>query len=118
MVTNFENITKELTNDEIRMYIQPLFNGFKTHTIQNPIKADIVCQKMNAYLTNRYGGRCKYFSGAKLRKCVNYIRSKGLLPIIATNKGYYTSTDKKQIKSLEERANSIRKCAQGLKKFL
>jgi hypothetical protein len=61
-------------------------------------------------------------TGVRLRKMVNYIRSNSLIPLIATSHGYFTSdckqTIQEQIKSLQERANSIERCAQGLKKFL
>jgi hypothetical protein len=44
------------------------------------------------------------------------------LPLIATSQGYYVSYDKQeinaQIQSLVERANSILKSAEGLKKFI
>jgi tetrahydromethanopterin S-methyltransferase subunit B len=50
------------------------------------------------------------------------IRSKGILPLIATSNGYYCSYDKQeimeQIKSLQERADAIINSANGLKKFL
>jgi hypothetical protein len=53
---------------------------------------------------------------------VNYIRTNGIIPLIATSNGYFTSdckeTIQEQIKSLQERANSIERCAAGLRKFL
>ena len=53
---------------------------------------------------------------------MNHIRTNGLLPLMASSKGYYVSFDKKdiesQIKSLKQRANSINGCAEGLKKFI
>jgi len=62
------------------------------------------------------------FSEPRLRKCSNYIRTNGILPLIATSQGYYVSYDKQeinsQIQSLVERANSILKSAEGLKKFI
>jgi len=58
----------------------------------------------------------------RLRKLVNYIRTNGLIPLIATSHGYFTSDCKQtileQITSLQERANSIENAVQGLKKFL
>jgi hypothetical protein len=57
-----------------------------------------------------------------LRKLVNHIRVKGILPIIATSQGYYVSYDKQdildQINSLTQRANSILNSANGLRNFL
>jgi hypothetical protein len=61
-------------------------------------------------------------NGPRLRKMVNYIRTNGIIPLIATSHGYFTTdckeTISEQIKSLQERANSIERCAAGLKKFL
>lgn len=75
---------------------------------------------MNEYLKNR-GYKIK-LTGPRLRKLVNYIRSNGLLPLIATSQGYFTTDCKEtiaeQIKSLQERANSIKNCAIGLENFL
>jgi len=56
------------------------------------------------------------------RKCVNYIRSNSMIPIISTHHGYYVSNDKKEIQaqtdSLLQRAQSIINSAKGLQKFL
>ena len=58
----------------------------------------------------------------RLRKLVNHIRVKGILPIIATSQGYYVSYDKQdildQINSLTQRANSIINSANGLRNYL
>jgi len=115
MIDNFEFITYELTEQELGM-VEPIMNGFKRYTKQTPIKAADVVTRYNSY-TNT-----KDLSQPRLRKIVNFIRTNGLLPLIATSSGYYVSTDKeeieKQIKSLIQRSNSILNCANGLKKFL
>jgi hypothetical protein len=53
---------------------------------------------------------------------VNYIRTNSIIPLIATSNGYFTSNCKEtiqdQVKSLQERASSIMRCAEGMKKFL
>ena len=75
---------------------------------------------MNVFLENN--GYKIRLTQPRLRKLVNYIRSNSLIPLIATSQGYFTTdckqTIQEQIKSLQERANSIERCAQGLKKFL
>ena len=63
------------------------------------------------------------FTEVRLRKIVNYIRTNGLIPLIATSSGYYVdySPEKvieSQIKSLKERSSSIYHCAVGLEKIL
>ena len=113
MITNFEELTKELTDYEMEM-LDPICRGLANRSKHDPIKSeDIVKGMANAGYT---------LTGVRLRKIVNYIRSNAMLPVIATSKGYFTSTDKdeieKQILSLKERANSILECADGLKVFL
>lgn len=115
MIKNFENITRELNEDEL-VLVPLMINGFKKHTIDNPIKSDVVVKKMNDYF-QKNGMKMK-MTGARLRKIVNYIRSNSLQPLIATSKGYFVSNDVDvildQILSLNQRANSIKECANGL----
>lgn len=119
MVTNFENYTHELNDQE--MEILPIvIHGFRAYKKTNPIKAELIVKRMNQFLSDR--GYKIRLNGPRLRKLVNYIRSNGLLPLIATSQGYFTTDCKEtiaeQIKSLQERANSIKNCAIGLEKFL
>lgn len=116
MIKNFETQTDELSESE--MFLIPLMiRGLETKTKDNPIKSHEIVASMNTYLK----GKIK-FTDARLRKCVNHIRTNGILPVIATSKGYYVSNDRQeiieQIESLTQRANSIKSCANGLKKFL
>ena len=119
MLTNFEEITRDLTSDEHSL-IPILIEGFKSHTQKNPIKAPQIVQMMNDYLKLK-GTKLK-LSEPRLRKCVNYIRTNTILPLIATSKGYYVSYDKVeielQVKSLRERSDAIDSCARGMAKFL
>ena len=86
MITNFEEITQELTADEMVLCRQIVL-GLRTKTKDNPIKSDEIVNKMNqANPKNK-------LTGARLRKIINYIRSNGILPVIATSNGYYTSND-------------------------
>lgn len=58
------------------------------------------------------------FNPSTLREAINYVRSKGLLPVISTSKGYWISYDKREIfktiLSLRSRAKSINAAADGL----
>jgi hypothetical protein len=119
MITNFETHTDELNPEEIKL-IPILVNGFKRHNKNNPIKAPEIIKAINdkrgkLMLKNK-------FSEPRLRKCSNYIRTNGILPLIATSQGYYVSFDRDeilaQVESLNQRANSILKSAEGLKQFL
>lgn len=119
MLTGFEDITKELTNEE-KLFLKPLLNGFNSHGKDNPIKAPDIVEAMNKWAIKK--GIKANFSEVRLRKMVNAIRTNGVLPLIATDKGYYTTTERaeleKQILSLRERANSIMRCATGLQKIM
>ena len=119
MITNFEEHTHELTSEE--MEILPIVvHGFRNYKKDNPIKAELIVTRMNEYLLAR--GYKTRMTQPRLRKMVNYIRTNGIIALIATSHGYFTSdckeTIQEQIKSLQERANSIQRCAEGLKKFL
>lgn len=110
MITNFEEITQELTDEELAL-VPTFIKSFSKYTKQNPIKAADIVSKWN-----QSGDKVK-MSQPRLRKICNHIRSNSLLPLIATSSGYYVSNDQaeieRQIKSLTERANSILKCAKA-----
>ena len=118
MVTNFESITYELNEDELK-HVNGLVLALKLRTKESAIKAPEIVKSMNIFAERH--NLCK-MTEARLRKCINYIRSNSILPVIATSQGYYCSYDDKelsdQIKSLTERANSIMDCVFGLNKIL
>ena len=119
MIKNFNSQTEELTEQEIKFL--PLFiKGFSTKTKENPIKARLIVEEVNSFFKSK---KINYkLTQPKLRKYVNHIRSNGILPLIATSKGYYISFNKKeiedQITSLNQRANSILEASKGLNKLL
>jgi hypothetical protein len=119
MITNFETITAELTDEELSI-IPILVSGFNNRTKENPIKEPKLVQEMNQYLIEK-GYQIK-MTGVRLRKMVNYIRTNSIIPLIATSNGYFVSYDneeiQKQINSLTQRCNSIYRCAEGLKTFI
>ena len=117
MVTNFEILTSELTTDE-KQLIKILIAGFKSHVGRN---SAITSDEIIKILNDKPYTKVKV-TGVRLRKMCNFIRSKGMLPLIATSNGYFCSNDKneiqKQITSLNERADAIRNSAKGLEIFL
>jgi hypothetical protein len=119
MITTFEEITHELSNEELDI-IPIVVHGFKKYTKENTIKAEQIVTRLNEYLKNN--GYKIRMTQPRLRKMVNYIRTFSLIPLIATSNGYFTSDCKEtiqdQVKSLQERASSILRCAEGMKKFL
>jgi hypothetical protein len=118
MITNFEDHTKDLSEDQ--MLLNPVVMECLKLCVKHTLSGD-VCLMIQMMQHKRTGEQIP-FSSVQLRKHVNYIRRKGLLPVIATSKGYYVTYDKeeiqKQINSSFERAHSIIESAEGLKRFL
>ena len=87
-----------------------------------PTKAPLIVQQINYFIALEYDPLEARFTEVRLRKFVNYYRSRGELPICATSEGYFISFEnsvlESQIKSLEERAHGIMLAARGLKKHL
>lgn len=121
-ITGFEEYTQELTREEIDILIPLFMNAMEGRCAENPIKAPDLVRRINILLKINGYHEFKIVTEPKLRKCCNYVRSNSLLPLIATSKGYFVSNHfdviQAQIKSLNERANSIRRCAAGLDKML
>lgn len=107
MITNFEELTKEL-NPKEKELLTGLISILQLH-IDKPIKSPFIERELG-------------ISGVRVRKLINYTRVHHILPLIGTSQGYFLSWDveqiEKQIKSLHERANSIDDCAYGLDWFL
>ena len=120
MLENFEKQTAPMTQEE-RKLVQPIIKLLKKYKKSNPVKSNNLCYVINARICAKKFDNY-IINGVRLRRIVNHIRTNALLPVIATNRGYYVSEDKveirKQIKSLYQRAYSIRMCAEGLTKHL
>jgi hypothetical protein len=118
MITNFEEITANLTPEEkeLTVSIMEILMKLKKN---KPMKSVEIVERINKQF---YKTSDVKFTGVKLRKFCNYIRSKSLLPIIATSNGYYISYDKNeialQIESLEQRSEAILNSVNGLKFYL
>lgn len=114
MIDGFEDITYDLTSEEMAL-VPIILGGLKRRTTSDEaIYGKEICQKMT-----EAGYK---MSEPRLRKIVNYIRSNGLAPVIATSKGYYVSNHSgelgNQIASLEQRRNAIQQAINGLMKFM
>ena len=122
MLINFEEITEDLTEVELSYSgtIKQILLGILDD--ENPIKQPLLCEIINANLIRLEGNPEINITGVRLRKFVNFYRTNGILPIIATSEGYLITNNKEviqsQIKSLEQRAASILKAASGLRKFI
>tara|TARA_R110000824_G_scaffold206477_2_gene391551 strand:- start:1195 stop:1593 length:399 start_codon:yes stop_codon:yes gene_type:complete len=105
MLTNFENYTSELTPEERKM-VPTIVNGLKQLIGKEKAWSN---KRIGQAILDRYNVK---LSSPRLRKIIQYIRVKDLVPcLIATSIGYYVAANKKEveeyIKSLEERINSI-----------
>lgn len=123
-ITNFEEITEDLTAKELE-YLQDVQDGMiaALQASAMPIKQNELILLVNNYLFSKYGMFCcMILKPVRLRKYVNYVRKNSLLPIMATSNGYFLSENEEmirsQIKSLNERAKSIRDAAKGLEDYL
>ena len=122
MITNFEEITQDLSDKDL-VLLPIMINGLKSHTEKNPIKAPEIVKSVNDFLkTTTKNGKPPKFSEPKLRKFVNHIRKNALLPLCATPAGYFVTENKEmlasQVRSLYERGNSINSSADGLSSIL
>jgi hypothetical protein len=106
MIDGFEEETCELNEYELNELL-PLLVKKLPHSVgkENAVKSN----KIKDY----FGKKGIKINGARLRKLINYIRRKNLVPcLIASNKGYYVSDDiedfKRFIESLRQRENAIR----------
>lgn len=118
MIKNFEEITCPLTEEELSL-VKVLVAGFRNRDKDNPIKAPQIIAAINKDRT-KYNLSQK-FTGPRLRKIANYIRANGIIPLIATSKGYYCSNDWQeigdQIYSMQQRADAILRAANGLELY-
>lgn len=119
MVTEFEEHTPHLTDDELR--ICEIFIKFiRSKGRSQAMRSNLIVEQINEILINR--GMSQRLYAARLRKITNYIRVNALLPLRATPVGYYVSDDPKeiraQIQSLRDRSAGILAAAKGLEHFL
>lgn len=118
MVKGFEELTVKLSKEE-KNIVPAIVRLIKKHKKKNPIKSYEILEFINDKYEQKLDSP---LDGVRFRKMCNLIRSRGILPVIATSRGYYVSYDNEeiqfQIDSLHARASAIRNSANGLKKFI
>lgn len=114
MITNFEEITCDLTKEEKKI-IPVIISKLKKHSVKNPIKSFEIVKFIYKETGYKLGQ-------PRFRKICNFIRCNSIIPLIATSRGYYVSRSKaeleKQISSLFERSDAIVAAAIGLNHFI
>lgn len=116
MITNFEEITHNLTPAELDL-AHKLIPAFKARTKENKISTRELVKKVTEYYQLTFK-----FNDVRLRKIVNYYRSFGILPVCGSSDGYFVSYDvlemKKTAESLEQRTVSILNSSFGMQKMI
>lgn len=105
MITGFEEITHELTDEELEIS-KIIIRGIQSNIGSDNAITNIQIRKI---LLEKYEIK---INDARIRKIINHIRVKRLVPkLCAASKGYYIAATKeehqKYIESLQERIHSI-----------
>lgn len=103
----------------IMMWMDDLFSGRTTHsqpTKENPITTKQLIEIIKTSFT------APSFKSQHIRVIVHHLRFNSGVAILSNNTGYYTSTDKEEIKqvidSLHARAEGIKQAAHALTRFI
>lgn len=113
MIDNFETYTQPLSDDERKVIVPAMVAELKTHRgARTAIKNQAIAERVNMLC------RIKP-TDARVRKCINYIRTSGLVPcLISTSDGYYVATGREEVKkcidSLFQRSVQIENVAKAL----
>jgi len=116
MITTFEEQTHPLTEYEQQVLLPIMVNGLKKKIgVQNCITNPQMCKAMknHGYEVNE----------PRIRKIVFHIRNNNLVPnLIASSKGYWIATDKKEIEtwvlSLQSRIDAMNETLDYAKRTL
>ncbi len=105
MINNFDKYTESLTDFERDKVLPLLIAGLRTKVGKDAAVS-------NRYMVSKLKERGVKVSGARIRKLINYIRIRGLIPrLVASSKGYYVSESKEEIRtyieSLRQRRQAI-----------
>lgn len=103
MISGFEEYTSELTKEELRSATQ-VVAMLHFSSKENPITS--------AQISRELGWRRLQNHGARVRKIINWIRLKKIVPnLVASSRGYYRTNDPQEIeryvKSLRQRIEAI-----------
>lgn len=116
MIQGFEKYTIELNDDEMKFVsiIADRFNKFKG------IEYIVTNAKIIDGLERSFKFR---FTEPRIRKIIQYIRTNNLVPgLIATSKGYYTTTDVNEleqwIETMKQREFAIRESRKSVEQYL
>ena len=115
MITGFEKQTEPLTDQEREVFLPPIIKGLR-------VKVGKEKAVTNKDIVRGLKANCDIKIGeARVRKMINYIRNKDIIPcLIATSKGYYIAETKDEmldyIDSLYGRVEAIEADALSMKR--
>ena len=111
MIPTFEEHTLPLSDYEKNVLLPLLIKGFKTKIgVENCITNPQICEtlKNKGYKVTQ----------PRVRKIVFYIRNKNMIPkLIASSKGYWIATDRKEVTSWLDSVNSKISALEQTKKY-
>ena len=112
MITNFEELTKELNEYEKQKLLPVILKGLKTKIG----KSNAVT---NLHIVTELKKAGYKITDVRIRKIIHFIRVNSLISnLISTSKGYYITTDVEEfesyLKSLKQRMNSIYEIHQAM----
>jgi hypothetical protein len=119
MITQFENETADLSEKE-KCALPILVALLNARSVVSAVNGPLLLHMIN----NRPEVLQKKLTinDIRLRKTINYLRSKSILPIVASPRGYYVEYNVKalerQVKSLRERAAAINHAAEGIETII
>ena len=109
MIEGFENITAELSDQEIREILPLVIGGLRKRIgKENSITGSTIVRKLNSFCMSK--GIDYKLTGVRLRKMINYIRIRGtLLALCSTSKGYFIAANKSELEDcIESQKQRIR----------
>jgi len=116
MLINFEEITEDLNDYEIKKILPLIANGLLNYKgKQNAISGSLICKRFNERNSN-----IKYkLNPVKLRKIISCIRLRGdVMHLCSNSKGYYIAKDINElddcIESLEQRISQQMRVVKSL----
>ena len=114
MITGFDKETAPLTEYEERTLLPVMVRSLA-------VKRGRASAVTSAYICDKLRAKGYDINGARVRKLINHIRVKGLVPrLIATSDGYYIATDNREmagyIDSLKGREQAIRAVREAMER--
>lgn len=109
MLNGFEKHTKDLNDYEKNTLLPIMCRCFEKHIgKENAVTNSVICEKMNSKGYEK-------LSEARVRKIINYIRTKNLVPrLMASGNGYYITNNPSELKDYIESLIGRKEAIEGV----